>query len=51
MTAVLIELKERNKIRRQYLFFFFFQKELKVMVHFVHNSSGGNISQATFLMS
>lgn len=52
MTAVLIELKERNKIGRQYLFFFFFfQKELKVIVHFVHNSSGGNISQATFLMS
>lgn len=50
MTAVLIELKERNKIGRQYLFFFF-QKELKVIVHFVHNSSGGNISQATFLMS
>lgn len=39
MIALLIELRERIKE----IVPFFFQKELKTMVHFVYGSSGGNI--------
>lgn len=40
---------ERNKEKGRVSIFF--QKAWKAVVHFVCNSSGGNISQATFLMS
>lgn len=39
MIAVIIELKERNKIRRQYLFF---SKRIENYSSFVFDNSGGN---------